>query len=100
MKKGRRDRSGAFPSTCAGTRGWAGEPTRAVARSMIESGLEAVLVDSPLGPVGIVTVHDVIEAVAGGADPDTCWAGEISRPAPRTVSSKQHPAAIGEEMAA
>ena len=71
-----------------------------VARSMIESGLEAVLVDSPLGPVGIVTVHDVIEAVAGGADPDTCSAGEISGPAPRTVSSKQHPAAIGEEMAA
>jgi CBS domain-containing protein len=73
---------------------------RVVARSMVESGVDAVLVDSPLGPVGLVTVHGVIEAVAGGADPDTCWAGEISRPTPRMVSCEQPPTAVGEEMAA
>jgi CBS domain-containing protein len=47
-----------------------------------------------------VTAKDVIEALAVGADPDVVWAGEIMRPAPRMVSCEQHPAAIGEEMAA
>ena len=73
---------------------------RVVARSMVESGVEAVLVESPLGPVGFATAHEVIEAVAGGADPDTCWATEISHPPPRMVSWKQHPAAVGREMSA
>ncbi|MGH9206971.1 MAG: hypothetical protein ACRD1G_10500, partial [Acidimicrobiales bacterium] len=54
----------------------------------------------PLGPVGIVTSADVIEAVASGADPDTVWAGDIARPAPRIVSCTQHPVEVGEEMAA
>ncbi len=67
---------------------------------MVESGLGAVLVESPLGPTGFVTAKDVIDAVAGGADPDTVWAGEITRPTPRTVSCNQHPADVGQEMAA
>jgi CBS domain-containing protein len=71
-----------------------------VARAMIESGVHAVVVESPAGPVGLVTAQDVIEAVAAGADPDVVWAGEIMRPAPRMVSSRQHPAEIGEVMAA
>ena len=73
---------------------------RAVTQAMVESGLGAVLVESPLGPTGFVTAMDVIEAMASGADPDTVWAGEIARPTPRTVSCTQHPADVGEEMAA
>ena len=73
---------------------------RAVARSMVESGVGAVLVENPLGPVGFVTAGDVIEAVATGADPDTVWAGEIARPTPRIVSCDRHPVDVGEEMAA
>jgi CBS domain-containing protein len=73
---------------------------RDVARAMVDSGVHAVLVESPAGPVGLVTAKDVIEALAVGADPDVVWAGEIMRPAPRMVSCEQHPSAIGEEMAA
>jgi CBS domain-containing protein len=73
---------------------------RAVARCMVDSGVGAVLVESPGGPVGLVTAKDVIEAVAAGADPDVVWAGEIMRPAPRMVSCQQPPDDIGEEMAA
>ncbi len=73
---------------------------RTVAQGMMESGVGAVLVETPLGPAGIVTANDVIEAIATGADPDTVWAGEITRPAPRMVSCQQHPAAVAEEMAA
>jgi CBS domain-containing protein len=73
---------------------------RDVAWAMVESGVHAVLVESPAGPVGLVTAKDVIEALAVGADPDVVWAGEIMRPAPRMVSCDQNPSAIGEEMAA
>jgi len=73
---------------------------RVVARAMVTSGVHAVLVESPAGPVGLVTAKDVIEALAAGADPDVVWAGDIMRPAPRMVSCEQHPADIGEEMAA
>jgi CBS domain-containing protein len=73
---------------------------RDVARAIVASGVHAVLVESPAGPVGLVTVIDVIAALAAGADPDLVWAGEIMRPAPRMVSCEQHPTAIGEEMAA
>gem|GEM_PF-6233051 len=73
---------------------------RVVTQRMLESGVGAVLVESPLGSVGLVSANDVIEAIAGGADPDTLWAGEVARPAPRMVSSRQHPASVGEEMAA
>ncbi len=73
---------------------------RLVAKSMVKSGVGAVLVESPLGPTGLVTVKDVIEAIASGVDPDTVWAGEIARPAPRIVSCEQHPVEVGEEMAA
>ncbi len=73
---------------------------RVVTQRMLESGVGAVLVESPLGPVGLVSANDVIEAIAGGADPDTVWAGEVARPTPRMVSCRQHPAAVGEEMAA
>lgn len=73
---------------------------RDVARTMVESGVHAVLVESPAGPVGLVTAKDVIEALAVVADPDVVWAGEIMRPAPRMVSCDQNPSAIGEEMLA
>lgn len=73
---------------------------RSVARSMVESGAPAVLVEDPVGPTGLVTAKDIIEAVAAGGDPDIVWAGEIMRPTPRMVSCKQHPADVGEEMAA
>ena len=73
---------------------------RAVARSMVDSGLGAVMVEGPVEPAGLVTAKDIIEAVAAGADPDLVWAGEIMRPAPRMVSCDQHPVEIGEEMAA
>ena len=73
---------------------------RAVTQRMLESGVGAVLVESPLGPVGLVSANDVIEAIAGGADPDAVWAGEVARPTPRVVSCRQHPVAVGEEMAA
>ncbi len=76
------------------------ESLRTVTQAMVASGLGAVLVESPLGPTGFVTAKDVIEAVANGADPDTVWAGEITRPTPRTVSCNQHPADVGAEMAA
>jgi CBS domain-containing protein len=73
---------------------------RTVTQRIVESGVGAVLVESALGPVGLVTANDVIEALATGADPDTVWAGEIARPTPRMVSCQQHPIAVGEEMAA
>ncbi len=76
------------------------ESLRTATQAMVASGLGAVLVESPLGPTGFLTAMDVIEAVAGGADPDTVWAGEIARPAPRTVSCTQHPADVGAEMTA
>ena len=72
---------------------------RSVARSMVESGVRAVIVEDPVGPAGLVTAKDIIEAVAAGGDPDIVWAGEIMRPTPRMVSCKQHPADVGEEMA-
>jgi CBS domain-containing protein len=67
---------------------------------MVESGVHAVLVESPVGPTGLVAAKDVIEALAGGADPDVVWAGEIMRPAPRIVSCEQLLVDVGEEMAA
>ena len=73
---------------------------RRVAGLMMESGLGAVLVDSPAGLAGLITAKDVIEAIAAGADPDICWAGEIMRPVPRVVSCDQHPTEVGEEMLA
>jgi CBS domain-containing protein len=73
---------------------------RVVARCMADSGVGAVLVENRVGPVGLVTAKDVIEAVAAGADPDVVWAGEVMRPAPRVVSCEQHPADVGAEMAA
>ncbi len=73
---------------------------RSVAQSMVSSGTWAVLVEDPVGPSGLVTARDVIEALAAGADPDIVWAGEIMRPTPRMVSCEQHPADVGEEMAA
>lgn len=59
-----------------------------------------MLVDNPVGPGGLVLARDVIEALAAGGEPDTVWAGEIMRPAPRMVSSDQHPIDVGSEMAA
>jgi CBS domain-containing protein len=50
--------------------------------------------------MGLVTATDLIEAVAGGADPDLVWASEIMRPVPKIVSCRQDPAVVGEEMAA
>jgi CBS domain-containing protein len=73
---------------------------RAVARSMVESGMGAALVESPGGAIGLVTTKDIVEALAGGADPDLVWAAEVMRPVPRIVSCEQHPADVGEEMAA
>jgi CBS domain-containing protein len=73
---------------------------RAVCLSMLESGVGAVLVDNPIGPGGLVLASDIVEALAAGAEPDTVWAGEIMRPAPRMVSSDQHPIEVGSEMAA
>lgn len=73
---------------------------RTVTQRIVDSGLGAVLVESPLGPIGVVTTNDVIEAIAAGADPDTVWAGDVTRPTPRMVSCQQHPAAVGEVMAA
>ena len=73
---------------------------RTVTQRIVDSGLGAVLVESPLGPIGVVTTNDVIEAIAAGADPDTVWAGDVTRPTPRMVSCRQHPAAVGEVMAA
>lgn len=73
---------------------------RVVAQSIVESGVSAVLVESDAGPVGIVSASDVIQAVAGGADPDLVWAGEIARPAPKVVSCERDPTHLGTEMAA
>ena len=73
---------------------------RTVARSMTESGLGAVLVESPLGPLGLITANDVIEAVGSGADPDLVWASEVVRPVPSMVSCEQHPTEVAEQMAA
>jgi predicted transcriptional regulator len=50
--------------------------------------------------MGLVTATNLIEAVAGGADPDLVWASEIMQPVPRIVSCRQDPAVVGEEMAA
>lgn len=71
-----------------------------MAQSMAASGVWAVIVEDPVGPSGIVTARDIIEAMAAGADPDIVWAGEIMQPTPRLVSCEQHPAEVGEEMAA
>ena len=73
---------------------------RFAARTMVESGVAAVLVESPIGPVGLVTAYDLVEAIAAGADPDVLWAGEISRPASKVVSSRQNPVKLGEDMVA
>ncbi len=73
---------------------------RFAAQTMVESGVGAVLVESPIGPVGLVTPSDLVEAIAAGADPDVLWAGEISRPAPKIVSCQQNPVKLGEEMVA
>ena len=72
---------------------------REICRSMSESGSGAVLVDNPIGPGGLVLASDIIAALASGADPDTAWAAEIMRPAPRMVRSDQHPVEVGSEMA-
>jgi CBS domain-containing protein len=43
---------------------------RKVSQLMRKSGLGAVLVDNPAGPLGLVTAMDIVEAVARGGDPD------------------------------
>ncbi len=58
-----------------------------------------MLVENPAGPVGLVTARGIIEAVAGGADPDIVWAGEIMQAMPTVVGCEEHPADIGEVMA-
>ena len=50
---------------------------RTVARAMVETKIGAVLVENSVGPVGLITAGDVIEAIAAGADPDIVWAGEV-----------------------
>jgi CBS domain-containing protein len=88
-----------IPTRVAATLGGM-ETLRSVARSMMESGLGAALVENPAGPMGLVTATNLIEALAGGADPDLVWVSEIMRPVPRIVSRRQDPAVVGEEMAA
>jgi len=73
---------------------------RDVARCIARSGVGAVIVESPVGKLGLVTAKDLIDAIANGADPDVVWAGDIMRPLPRTVSSSRHPVEVGEEMTA
>jgi CBS domain-containing protein len=71
---------------------------RGVARCMTKSGVGAVVIESPMGRLGLVTAGDLIEAIAKGADPDLVWAGDIMRPFPRPVSHARHPVEVGEEM--
>ncbi len=73
---------------------------RGVALSMTETGLNAVLVDNSVGPVGLVTAMDVVGALARGGDPDRLWAGDLMRAAPETVTDKRNPVEVGEQMAA
>jgi len=72
---------------------------RAVARAMVETKMDAVLVDSQSSTC-LVTARDLIEAIAAGADPDVVWAGDVMRPIPRVIDREQHPTVVGEEMAA
>lgn len=51
---------------------------RALAATMGEENVGAVVLLGPDGPSMIVTERDVIEALADGADPDDTWAAEVA----------------------
>jgi CBS domain-containing protein len=49
---------------------------RAVTAIMARHGIGAVLIGTPDRPLGIISERDVVNALAGGADPDEMRAGE------------------------
>lgn len=51
---------------------------RALARTMAEEHVGAVILEGRDGRPVIVTERDVVEALADGADPDDVWAAEVA----------------------
>jgi len=51
---------------------------QAVAEVMSREGVGAAIMRGPLGPDGIVTERDIVEALARGAKPDDVWAVDIA----------------------
>jgi len=49
-----------------------------VAEVISREGVGAAIVRGPLGPEGIVTERDIVEALAQGAKPDDVWAVDIA----------------------
>ena len=49
-----------------------------VAEVMAREGVGAAIMRGPLGPDGIVTERDIVEALAQGAKPDDVWAVDIA----------------------
>lgn len=52
-------------------------PLRDVVRLLASHGVGAAVVCGPAGPAGIVSEHDVIQAIAGGLDLDDTLSGDV-----------------------
>ena len=51
---------------------------RSLASVVAELGIGMALVAQPDGSVGVVSERDVVNALAGGADPDEVWAADVA----------------------
>ncbi|MGP0031472.1 MAG: cyclic nucleotide-binding/CBS domain-containing protein [Acidimicrobiales bacterium] len=60
---------------------------RAASHAMVEQGVGAVVVLGPQGPTSIVTEHDIVRALADGADPDSVWTADVASGPLATLAS-------------
>jgi len=60
---------------------------RTAARIMLRHGVGAVLLRGPELPDSIVTEHDIVGALADGADPDTVWVADVASSPVVTVAT-------------
>ena len=71
---------------------------RTTARALLESPCGAVIVNGPLGAVGVITDRDVVLSVALGLDLDQVRAADAMQPTPRAVAAGDEPAEVGRIM--
>lgn len=71
---------------------------RTVAGVLAEESIGAVLVRGAQGPAGIVSERDVVNALAGGAQPDRERARDVMTPEPASVASSDPILAVADHM--
>lgn len=69
-----------------------GESVASVAESLAADEIGAVVVETPYGPVGVLSERDVVHVVATGADPRTVEAGDVM--SPELIWAREHDSII------